>query len=582
MLSPDGKLVLKNRQLKTFPKQKNVQDARVIDLAGNPITSFVGCFSFQFLRNLNVDNTKISSFEGAPLLPKLSTFSCKNTPLAGFKKLDLMTIIAFGDSLEIVNGHQTDGTTLLIGKRYRPLYRHFLTSGHVILDISPLRLMNTKTRARKTIYDDVNLDEDDTNEKGEVVDTPRERVRHSRFQDKKKKPVDPLRAQFNEMSWNLLKEAVVVRRDARQGIVRRKKTPLQELVDPSMSIDEEFYGQKRPSEATSGKGTNTGGADEEGLPDLSSTADHEGAGQTPENEYYSDEQPPLPAQLLDVDYSSEVDEKPVLPAKLFDVEYSSEVDEKPVLNVPPPDDGSEPSEEIQQPQVKETVEVAKETAEPAPPVQEQPAVPQPENEYYSDEGLPADMLGPTPPDHIDNDYDSDIEPPKPAPVAPPQDDGYYSDIEPPKPAATMPPEQNDDGYYSDIEPPKPPAAPQDDGDYSDIEPPKPAAPPQDDGYYSDIEPPKPAAPAAPQDDGYYSDIEPPKPAAPAQDDGYYSDIEPPKPAGAAQGNEYYSDDEPQQAQGADDGFSGDDDAKAMKSVDDLIAELEAETKLDEQ
>ena len=550
MLTPDGKLVLKNRQLKTFPKQKSVREARVIDLAGNPITSFASCFSFQFLRNLNIDNTQVASFEGAPLLPKLSTFSCKNTPLAGFKKLDLMTIMAFGDSIEIVNGHQTDGTTILIGKRYRPLYRSYLTQGYVIIDISPLRLMCTKTRARKVIYDDMKLDDDepegDENKEATVA------VQEKRRKRKPKKVVDPLRVQFNELSWKLMKEAVVTRRDARQGIVRRKKTPLQELVEPSLTIDEEFYGRKAQPDGQPGDGQQTGkSVDEEGLPDLSSNVDD----RTPENEYYSDEQPPLPVKILDVDYSSEIDEKPVLPAKLLEVEYSSEVDEKPVIAVPPPaNDGydysdDEPAKPAAAPKAgdpsKEAEAPAQQPAAPPkdddgysddddvakPPPAAPKAAPAPEHDYYSDEGLPSDIANA------------------------PQDDGYYSDIEPAKPApapAPAPEPPQEDGYYSDIEPAKP-------------------APPQDDGYYSDVEsaraapaPAKPA-PAPPQDDGYYSDVEPAKPApapapAPPQDDGYYSDA----PASARAGD--YSDDAP---------------SNTGQTVDDLLAQLDEEADIGE-
>ena len=557
MLTPDGKLVLKNRQLKTFPKQKSVRESRVIDLAGNPITSFASCFSFQFLRNLNIDNTRVASFEGAPLLPKLSTFSCKNTPLAGFKKLDLMTIMAFGDSIEIVNGHQTDGTTLLIGKRYRPLYRSYLTQGYVIVDISPLRLMCTKTRARKVIYDDMKLDDDEPEGDENKEDTVE--VQEKRRKRKPKKVVDPLRVQFNELSWKLMKEAVVTRRDARQGIVRRKKTPLQELVEPSLTIDEEFYGRKAEPGEQQGEAQPTGkSVAEEGLPDLSSNVDQK----TPENEYYSDEQPPLPAKILDVDYSSEIDEKPVLPAKLLEVEYSSEVDEKPVIPVPQPAaDGydysdEEPAKPAAAPKAEAPAQQPKqddgysddEAAKSPPPA----AAPAPEHEDYSDEGLPNDLAN-TP---QDEGYYSDIEPAKPAPVpapapapapAPPEDDGYYSEVESARAApAPAPAPPQDDGYYSDIEPAKPAAA---------------AAPPQDDGYYSEVESPRaaPAKPAPPADDGYYSDVEPPKPAPP-QDDGYYSDA----PASPRPGAGDYSDDAP---------------SNTGQTVDDLLAELDEEANI---
>ena len=135
-----------------FP-DPNDPNISLFDVSGRPITSFRGLGAFATLKYLIIDHTQVSTFEGAPVLPSLISFSCKGTPLALQKHLHIMSVMAFGESLRTVNSVKVDSTIHLLGCAYFA-YRNYLLDGYLVVEMTPLKLMHTKTRKRKTIYVD--------------------------------------------------------------------------------------------------------------------------------------------------------------------------------------------------------------------------------------------------------------------------------------------------------------------------------------------------------------------------------------------------------------------------------------------
>ena len=195
-----------------FPKPDD-PNPTIFDVSGRPITSFRGLLSLPSLKFLVMNNTQISTFEHAPLLPNLVSFSCRGAPLASQKHLHIMAVMAFGDSLRTVNGLRIDSTIHLLGSAYQA-YRGYLVDGFVVAEITPLKVVHPRTRQRKTIHVDA-----------EPVVAPPKPV-ETRPRQQTAPPVarsDALKHQFEAITQRILQQSPPNRASSRPPSVEIKR-----------------------------------------------------------------------------------------------------------------------------------------------------------------------------------------------------------------------------------------------------------------------------------------------------------------------------------------------------------------------
>ena len=148
-----------NRNLSQIP---NISpNARVLKLnvSRNPITDLRGMNTYRSLASLMADDTKLASFKGLVPQSDMSQISARRTPLGTSQYFPLMSLIAFGDQLVVVNNQTiTDGQRERANK-LRPFVYGYLADGWVLLNLCPIVLMDPVTRRRKRVYSTVNQDQ---------------------------------------------------------------------------------------------------------------------------------------------------------------------------------------------------------------------------------------------------------------------------------------------------------------------------------------------------------------------------------------------------------------------------------------
>lgn len=143
------------------PISNNVPIER-IDLSGNPIVDFKGMKTFPELHTIDCSNTRLTSFNYFPNQEGIKSFICKKTPLCTYQFLNLMCTIVFGQSLESVNGISINQNTKSNALTLTPKIRPFLVKGWTIQNLTPVKIIHTQTRQRKTFF--INFDQHEDSE----------------------------------------------------------------------------------------------------------------------------------------------------------------------------------------------------------------------------------------------------------------------------------------------------------------------------------------------------------------------------------------------------------------------------------
>lgn len=161
-----------NQNLKNLNKVSNSVPIDKLDLSGNPITTFSGLRVFPSLFNLDCSNTQLMSFQDFPKQTGIKIFNCKKTPISHRSNLDLMAAITFGESIEKVNGTVINDTIKYTASKLSDTIRPFLVKGWIILGLNPVKILNIQTRKRKTFYNQINEEEEETPEAELENDNP--------------------------------------------------------------------------------------------------------------------------------------------------------------------------------------------------------------------------------------------------------------------------------------------------------------------------------------------------------------------------------------------------------------------------
>ena len=111
---------------------------------------------------LDCDGTEIASFKDATIMPNITSFWCRKTPLGNQKFLNLMVLIALGKSITKVNGFAVSSKTKSLAAALTQKLRPLLIDGWVIVARSPIRLVHIESRRHKTIFcDESNADHEE-------------------------------------------------------------------------------------------------------------------------------------------------------------------------------------------------------------------------------------------------------------------------------------------------------------------------------------------------------------------------------------------------------------------------------------
>ena len=148
-----------NRNLSQIPNISPNARVLKLNISRNPITDFRGMNTYRSLGSLMADDTKLLSFKGLVPQNDISQISARRTPLGTSQYFPLMSLIAFGDQLVVVNNQTiTDGQRERANK-LRPFVYGYLADGWVLLNLCPIVLMDPVTRRRKRVYSTVNQDQ---------------------------------------------------------------------------------------------------------------------------------------------------------------------------------------------------------------------------------------------------------------------------------------------------------------------------------------------------------------------------------------------------------------------------------------
>lgn len=134
--------------MKQFPSFKVMFQYASLSFSSNPIDSWKTLPSLPFLKYLEMNNTKISSFQYAQKQPTIETINLKNTPISNYAHFQLMAIIAFGRTLKILNGSRIPLQIRRRGHELASSLYPYLFNSWIIINDRPLILFNTITRQR--------------------------------------------------------------------------------------------------------------------------------------------------------------------------------------------------------------------------------------------------------------------------------------------------------------------------------------------------------------------------------------------------------------------------------------------------
>ena len=155
-------------------------------------TSFEGLPSVPNLRALDVRNSSIESFYGAQVQPNLERFNCLETPLAQYKHLALMSLIAFGKSVVYVNGSEVDMDTRRLANSVKSDLRPLICNDRwVIINTDPIKMLHIVTRKRKTYFSEKPKTDADESEVKEIY-----RKQESSDSEEQEEPVKEVEPSF--------------------------------------------------------------------------------------------------------------------------------------------------------------------------------------------------------------------------------------------------------------------------------------------------------------------------------------------------------------------------------------------------
>jgi hypothetical protein len=181
-----------------------------LDCSSNPITTFRGLPSVLSVQRLIFDDTQLASFTGITPQTGVEVFSCLRSPLAAYQHLALMSAALFGRSLQKVNGFPIPPSTKTKAAIIAPKVRSLLPDGWIIVNVSPLKLLNLETRRRKTIIVNYAVKIEEPVEEQKVVEdeiievfeeAPVEEEETDEIQ-----PCDELRMRFNLLQASVFKD----------------------------------------------------------------------------------------------------------------------------------------------------------------------------------------------------------------------------------------------------------------------------------------------------------------------------------------------------------------------------------------
>ena len=153
--SPKGKIITvkkNSRNIKEWPTNIINKNATTLDLADNVFTDFNGMRTYPRIDTLILDRTSLESFKGAKTQPLLKVLSFENTPLVQNKSSPLMALIVFGSNIQRINGKCITKKQKKLADELRPVLLQYLIEGWVITTEKPLRIVDTQTHKRKTIF----------------------------------------------------------------------------------------------------------------------------------------------------------------------------------------------------------------------------------------------------------------------------------------------------------------------------------------------------------------------------------------------------------------------------------------------
>ena len=173
--------------------------------------------SYRSLQCLLADDTKLVSFKGAVPQNNLSQISAKRSPLGGSPYFPLMSLIAFGSDIVVVNGQSVTDGQKERARKLRPLLQGLLKEGWIILNLSPLVLMDPVTRKRRRVYTPIS---ETIGESDQVVivheeESPVKANQPAPTQSEEDVAMKQLRARFNRFQRNF-----------EDNIVKRSGSPL--------------------------------------------------------------------------------------------------------------------------------------------------------------------------------------------------------------------------------------------------------------------------------------------------------------------------------------------------------------------
>lgn len=157
---------------------------------------------------LDCDGTQVSSFKDATIMPHITGFNCRRTPLANQKFLNLMVLIAFGKSITKVNGFSVTSKTKALAAALTPKLRPLIVAGWNIVARNPIRLVHSETRRHKTIFCDESNADHEEEEVVEVFECDEEEQQPTEAPEiSEESPEDArLRERFNALAASALSE----------------------------------------------------------------------------------------------------------------------------------------------------------------------------------------------------------------------------------------------------------------------------------------------------------------------------------------------------------------------------------------
>ena len=142
-----------SRILSEFPEVSQLKNYESLNFEGNPIRSFQTLPKLQNMKRLIMNQTKISSFYRCLPQPKLSSFSCINTPLSQYEYLNQMAFIVFGERLKRVNGVNLEENEINFGNENRAKILPYLQNGYILTKLDPVTLFHPKSKDTKILND---------------------------------------------------------------------------------------------------------------------------------------------------------------------------------------------------------------------------------------------------------------------------------------------------------------------------------------------------------------------------------------------------------------------------------------------